>query len=435
MTGAMAGGRPGDLTVLSSIDNLVMTKQIRREPRSGRLVKSPYAREKFFRITAIGLGGFADLSKGLTRLTSARHAFVVRGEPLPGINREKARRLLHDDPETGDRATFAAAARHWFAVDIDKVPAPPLTDVATEPESAIEHLIGLLPPELHDASCWWQWTASQSLPGTEGTLSARLWYWSREPVDDAGLTRWALAANRAAGRKLVDPTLYRGVQPHYTASPIFDGMLDPVPQRYGIRHGLEDEVSLIIPAPDLADPYRYCVGGFVGVGVDGYLAQIGGEAGFRGPMVGAIASYYASNGPDADPAPIKSRVQEAIASAPRGGRSDQDINRYLGDRHLNDIVGWVRSRERTKPQPKKAFRDLGAMASSVPVGGERVIAVRAIAAALIRCDRIPARLALALTEAWNQQHGTPPLPSAEVREIVSDLAGRQACKGEPRNGR
>jgi len=427
-------GMSGDLIVLSSISNLVMTKQIRRAAKTGKLIKSPYPGEKFFRVDKVGLACFSDLASALGKLAGTRHAFVVRGEPLPETNRAKTRKLVHDDPETGDRASFAEAARHWFAIDIDKVPAPVATDVVNDPDDAIEYLIGVLPPELHDASCWWQWTASQSLPGTEGTLSTRLWYWSREPVDDAGLSRWALAANKAAGRKLVDPTLYRVIQPHYTASPIFDGMPDPVPQRYGIRSGLEDEVNLVIPEPDLADPYQYCGGGFIGVGVDGYLAQIGGETGFRAPMVGAIASYYASNGADADPAPIKALVRQAIAHAPRGGRTDQDIDRYLGDRHLNDIVGWVRARERVKPQPMRTFCDLRAIADSVPTDGERAIAVRAIAAALIQCDRIPAQLVLALTEAWNQQHCTPPLPSTEVRGIVNDLAGHQARKGEMRNG-
>lgn len=422
------------MTVLASVSHLLMTKRIRRDTKTGKLIKSQYPNEKFFRVGKVGLAGFSDLARALAKLSGVRHSFVIRGAPLAETNREKTRRLIHDDPETGERASFAEASRHWFAVDTDKVPAPALTDVANDPESAIEHLIGLLPPELHDASSWWQFTSSQGLPGNEGTLSARLWFWNRLPLDDAGLTRWALAANKAAGRKVIDPVLYRPVQPHYTASPIFEGMPDPVPRRYGIRRGLEEEVSLVIPEADPADPYQYG-GGFVGVGVAGYLAQIGGEAGFRGPMVAAVASYYGSNGPDADPAPIKARLREAIINAPRGGRRIEDIDRYLGERHLNDIVGWARSRERVKPRPKKTFCEARAIAEAVPIGSERAGALRTIAAELIRCDRIPARLALALTEAWNQQHCSPPLPSGQVRKIVDDLAGRQAHKGEPQNGR
>jgi hypothetical protein len=414
------------MTVLESLSNLLMTKRIRRHPRTGLVIKSNYANEKLFRVRTIRLGGFAELASCLGRLCRQHHAFVVRGEPLPGTDREKTRRLVHDDPETGDCATFAPTPRHWFAVDIDKVTAPSLTDVAGDPDDAIDYLIGLLPPELRDASCWWQFTTSQGLPGGEDALNARLWFWSRVPLDDAGLVRWAAAANKAAGRKLIDPVLYRPVQPHYVASPIFEGMSDPVPRRCGIRRGLEEEVSLVIPEADLADPYAYGNGGFVGIGVAGYLEQIGGELGFRAPMVAAVASYFASNGADADPEPLKSRLREAFSNAPRGGRSDHDIGRYLGDRHLNDIIGWVRARERSKP--RKPFSGLKAIADAVPVGAERTVAVHAIAAALIRCERIPSRLALALVQSWNDQHCAPPLSGAEVCRIVDDLARRETIR-------
>jgi hypothetical protein len=153
-------------------------------------------------------------------------------------------------------------------------------------------------------------------------------------------------------------------------------------------------------------------------------------------MVAAIASYYGTNGADADPGAIKSRVRQAIVDAPRGGRTDHEIDGYLGDRHLNDIVGWARSRERTKlPRPKQTFRNLAAIAEAVPVGGERTTSVRAIAAALIRCDSIPTRLTLALEQSWSDQHCSPPLPGTEVRRIVNDLARREATRLGGNDGR
>jgi hypothetical protein len=205
-------------------------------------------------------------------------------------------------------------------------------------------------------------------------------------------------------------------------------MVDPVPRRCGVRVGLDDAVSLVIPEADLADPYAYGGGGFVGIGVDGHLREIGGELGFRAPMVAAVASYFASNGADADPGLIKSRLREAISNAPRGGRSDHDIARYLSDRHLNDIVGWMRARERSRPAPRKTFASLKAIADAVPVGGERGQAVRALATALIRCEHIPPQLAVVLVQSWNDQHCAPPLPGAEVRRIVNDLARREATR-------
>jgi len=163
---------PGGLVVLESTSRRLMTKRIRRDARTGRLIKSQYGNEKFFRVRRASLGGFPDLAGCLTRLTGAHCAFVVRGEPFPDTDCRKTRRLLYDDPETGERASFCEVPRHWFAVDMDKAPAPPSVDGADDPDGAIEYLIGLLPPELHDASCWWRLTASQGLPVSENALSA-----------------------------------------------------------------------------------------------------------------------------------------------------------------------------------------------------------------------------------------------------------------------
>ena len=154
---------------------------------------------------------------------------------------------MHRDPENGDPPTFAAAAHHWLAIDLDQVGCPDRTDPVTDPEGAIEYLISQLPPEVGEASCWWQFTSSQSLRGHTG-LSARVWYWSGEQLDDGALARWAEEVNARAGRRLVDPALYSPVQAHYVCSPLFRGMADPIPVRSGIRCGLLDKVTLRIPA-------------------------------------------------------------------------------------------------------------------------------------------------------------------------------------------
>jgi hypothetical protein len=423
------------LTVLSSVSGMYATKRIRREHKTRAVVKTPYGRETHFRVKQVDLNGLDHLCKCLDTLTQRPFTFVIRGEPLPEADLAKTRRLLYLDPETGEPATFAEAERNWFAVDIDKVTKPVAIDPVTDPEGAIEHLIGLLPPELHDASCWWQLTCSQSLPGYEDTLSARLWFWLLDPLDDASLTRWALSANKAFGSRLIDPSLYRAVQPHYVADPIFEnGLRDPLPRRHGVRIGLDNAVSLVIPEPSADDPY---VGGegYVGIGVAGHLAEIGGERGFRAPMVSAIAAYFTANAAEADPELIKARVREAIGRADPGGRTAAELSRYCSDRHLNDIVGWVRSRERVNPRPATPTQTpsefLQSLGNSVPIGTERVKATRAIAQHLLRQRFLNPHLAVALVQSWNQVHCTPPLPAEQVRAIAAALADREinAAKG------
>jgi hypothetical protein len=426
--GKAAPSAAGRLTVLCSISSLAATKRIRRDHKTGKIVTTSYGRESHFQVKRVDLNGFDHLCKCLDKLTERPFAFVIRGEPVPGTDLDKTRRLVHPDPETGDPATFAEAERSWFAVDIDKARKPVAIDPVADPEGAIEHLIGLLPPEMHDASCWWQFTCSQCLPGCEETLSARLWFWLFDPLDDASLTRWALSANKAFGSRLIDPSLYRAVQPHYVADPIFDGMPDPLPRRHGVRIGLDNAVSPLIPEPSAEDPY---VGGegYVGIGVAGHLAEIGGERGFRAPMVSAIAAYFTANGPEANPAPIKARIREAIDRVDSGGRTAAELARYCSDRHLNDIVGWVRARERVNPRPVTPTQTpsefLQSLGSSVPVGGERVKATRAIAQHLLRQRFLNPHLAVSLVEAWNQVHCTPPLPAEQVRAIATALAERE----------
>ena len=416
---------PHALVILTSVSKLYATKRIRLNLKR-QIVKSNYGRETHFSVQSLELTGFAHMCRALDRLTGRRYSFVVRGQPRLGIDLENARRLLHPDPETGAAATFVAAPRRWFAVDMDKVPCPAATDPVDDPDAAIEHLIGLLPPELWDASCWWQLTSCQSLPGYEDTLSARLWFWLAEPLDDASLTRWAHSANK--GGKIVDPSIYRAVQPHYVADPIFDGMRDPLPRRHGVRVGLDELVSLLIPEPSANDPY-IAGDGYVGIGVEGHLGEIGGERGFRAPMLSAIAAYFAANGADADSEVIKARVREAIDRAPCGGRSDADIACYQSDRHLNDIVGWVRARERTSPrnaEPKRPFNEVvDDLAGAVPVAGERARTVKLLATHLFRrLDRSP-RLAAELVRDFNAARCAPPLPIEQVDAILADAAARR----------
>jgi hypothetical protein len=421
------------LTAMTSVAGLYATKVIRLDRKTGRIIKTGYGRETHFRVAQIELAGFDHLCKVLDTLTRRPTAFVIRGEPLPHIDRTKTRRLVHPDPETGEAATFAEVPRRWLAVDIDKVKKPVAIDPVADPEGAIEHLIGRLPPELYDASSWWQFTCSQSLPGSEEVLSARLWFWLLDPLDDASLTRWALSANKAC--RLIDPSLYRAVQPHYVAAPIFEGMADPLPRRHGIRVGLDQAVSLLIPEPSADDPYVDGEG-YIGRGVDAFLAETGGDRGFRAPMVGAIASYFALNGADTNPEPIKMRVREAIARADPGGRTAADIARYCSDRHLNDIVGWVRTRERTKPPAARLSLDefLQSLADAVPIGNERITAVRVIARHLLHQRYLNTLLAASLVAAWNDVHCSPPLPREEVDAIVNAVAARELEKENARNG-
>ena len=232
------------IVVLRSVNKLHATKQFTFIPgkkgKPDQIRNKSYGNEKFFSVDEIPIANAAALHHVLEHLTRDPFAFIIRGAPLPGINRHYTRRLLHKDPKTGEDPNFAPQPRRWLTVDCDHLPEPPLTDLVNRPVDAVQHVIGRLPPELHDVTCFWQLSSSAGLPSSEGSLSLHLWYWCACPYSDEELSRWASFVNRED--RLVDAAVYRPVQPHYIAAPLFSGMADPLGRRglAGIHRDLHD---------------------------------------------------------------------------------------------------------------------------------------------------------------------------------------------------
>ena len=341
----------GTLTVLHSVHKKHAAKQFTlingKKGDPDRISNKSYGKEQYFRVERVLVGDFTELNTALHRLSADPFAFIIRDEPLPHTNLNHTPRWAR--PRGNEPATFGPMPRQWLPIDLDHIAAPTLTDVITDPEAAIEYLVGRLPRELHDVKCRWQLTFSQGLPGSEGLLSARLYYWLSEPQDNDALKRWAAAANAAAGFKLIDTALYHPIQAIYTAAPLFRNMADPLPRRCGVRDGLEDEACLIIPPPaspkDLGVPGE---GYEPGQGVEAYLAQIGNPH-FREPLRSAIASYIATSGAKADCEPVKQAIRDALARAVPNWQDDAKLSRYGSDEHLDDIIAAIRAFQGTKP--------------------------------------------------------------------------------------
>jgi hypothetical protein len=68
-------------------------------------------------------------------------------------------------------------------------------------------------------------------------------------VDNDTLYGWADALSRSRPDLKLDPSVFRAMQPIYTARPIFRGMTDPVPEwsRVRLLDGCEDYVTLELP--------------------------------------------------------------------------------------------------------------------------------------------------------------------------------------------
>jgi putative DNA primase/helicase len=77
-------------------------------------------------------------------------------------------------------------------------------------------------------------------------------------------------------------------------------------------------------------------------GFESYLAVIGdgeGLAGFHDPIRSATAAYAGTHGAGWDREALKARLRDAINKAPKGPKRDPaDIDRYLSDEYLDDLI-------------------------------------------------------------------------------------------------
>ena len=70
------------LTVLTSISELYATKRIRRDRKTGKIIKTNYGSETWFRVRQVEPSGFQHLCKCLDTLTGCPFSLVIHGEPL-----------------------------------------------------------------------------------------------------------------------------------------------------------------------------------------------------------------------------------------------------------------------------------------------------------------------------------------------------------------
>lgn len=209
-----------------------------RTSYSGGNVADNYSKASYFSVTKTPIYDLSNLDEELTRLQDAPWSFVIRGEPIEGIDMSCTRRWALEQAD-GSPPTFKEKPRRWLMLDIDSIDPDGFDKLDGWKGSAF--LRKMLPPEFHGASCWW---AFSSGAGMKDGLRMRLAFWLERPVIGDELGRWFASSP-------VDHAVFRTVQAIYTAAPIFeDGLIDPVPERVGFLDDGADEVCV----PDLTPP-------------------------------------------------------------------------------------------------------------------------------------------------------------------------------------
>jgi hypothetical protein len=177
------------------------------------------------------------LARLLRVLLTRRDTCILRGAIRDATRTRRVRRLLHPDPETGERPTLAETPRAWVALDLDGLPLPAgadLRDIAGC--GAVAR--AALPAAFHRAACIVGATAGH---GFKDGARLRLWFLLTRPLTGGECKLWLRDAP-------VDRSVFGAVQPIYTAAPLFIGMSDPLPVRLVMLDGAER-----VAAPSPAD--------------------------------------------------------------------------------------------------------------------------------------------------------------------------------------
>ena len=172
------------------------------------------------------------LGRVLDRVASDPRQFVLRGELLPSINRNRCRRLLHphrEDDGTITPATFREVPRRWVVIDFDERPGP-LSLRSPRGELAAEYCRSCCHPVVARIVL----VGAVGIAGFKPGVRIKLAYWLARPALGRELERHLEGCP-------IDVSTLRAVQPIYVARPILQGVADPIARRTGprgrARHG------------------------------------------------------------------------------------------------------------------------------------------------------------------------------------------------------
>lgn len=163
--------------------------------------------------------------RGLKSLVAALGELAVRDDACV------IRGTLRDDAPTPLRrrkTCFADEPQGWLMVDIDALRLPKALRTSGYTDEHAAFARSTLPDAFQGVSCVWQ--ASASAGEDRRTLKMHLWFLLDQPVTCAALRAWL---GRTPG---LDPSVFRSVQPHYTAAPIGGSYCG---QRIGLLRGMK----------------------------------------------------------------------------------------------------------------------------------------------------------------------------------------------------
>lgn len=222
------------VTILEAQSGNLACKRISTHP-DGYEIQS-YSCGALFRPGELEVNNIAELSRILTGLISEPAKLVIRGKLAANRKPRKDGTVFRKKVAGAWQGYFEDQAHHWLLIDIDSLPLPVGLWQSDDPEAAVAHALAALGEPWRSTAVFWHASSKAGLPGIT-VAKLHLWFWLDTALTSPEATAVLRTINQRAGYKLADEALARTVQIHYTANPVFVGMPDPMPRRYGLKNG------------------------------------------------------------------------------------------------------------------------------------------------------------------------------------------------------
>lgn len=314
------GRHPDDITVLKSYSGLRQTKLIHADGSSDSAVNDTQFEHHYERAETL-----TAIETILRLLAEVQTCFVIRGRAKDSAGSHHRRKWA------GDSATLEDVPRRWMMVDIDKPVCDLPDDWQDNPAALVTEIIGkALPDEFHSAGVVWQWSSSMGVK--PGIVKVHLWFRLGKSIDSKMAKRWL-----SSWSMYHDESVLQTGQPHYTATPVFDGMDDPVHERIGMIDGPD----VIVPSLEEIESFPDFVGGkrVVGRGYEYYRDLIGIQD-FHMAMRAAVGSFISTNWPEPDVEWLRDDLRNHVLTCDAPGRTQIERGHRAGD-HLDKLIEWT----------------------------------------------------------------------------------------------
>jgi hypothetical protein len=298
-----------------------------------------YSNALRFKYSERTVANIRSLFSALKKLSRNPKAFIVRGAVRDHVDTKGKVYRRKDEQSWGDTAHFEECPRAWVMLDLDKLPLDNI-DLINAPDQTVERAIKQYLPDCYqDVSFVWQLSSSAGVGDDPGLISVHIWFMLDRPVGyDELKTFHELKA------PAVDRAIFRTIQVHYIAAPIFKGGIqDHLPNRIGLVELGNDVVCFPeLPPKVVASAYRTIGNSPTGT-VHGFenklklMGDVDGLEGFHAPLIAAVSSYvYGKFEVEIDKEWLKARLRQAITKAPK--RVGRDVSLYLSDAYLDQNI-------------------------------------------------------------------------------------------------